>query len=220
MNLPTTVSTAVNAMQAAIQTQAVNSTDMPFLRLLKSGEWVYGSDDIDMEEGSQWAVNTASFGMGFQAWSSDGELEGEEIAPLTSPPILHSDLENVGAEWKPLLAAQFLCVSGADKGVSIIYKTTSKGGIKAVNTLMSEIVSHFNDDPTSEEQVPVIEFDMSFYKHKKYGKIYTPVLKVVNWLADTPEAAQAVSEPEPEPVKAEPEPASPPARKRRRRRTA
>jgi len=219
-NLPSTTGNAVQAMQKALQTQTVQASDIPFLRLIKSGEWIYGADDIDVEEGSKWAVNVASFGMGFQAWNKISELVGEEIAPLDAPPILRSDLEDVGAEWKQLLTAQFLCTSGEDKGISVLYKTTAKGGIKAVNALMADIIAHYNADPSAAAQVPVIEFTMDSYKHKQYGKIYTPILKVVDWLEDTAEAAQAVSEPVAKVVEPELEPEPLPIPTRRRRRSA
>ena len=217
MNLPSTVNTLVTALETSIAHQSVTAGDTPFLRLLKSGEWVFGGDDLDVETDSKWAVNTSSFGMGFQAWTTGGELAGEEVEPVTNPPILRADLEDVGAEWKPMITVQLLCVSGQDSGLTVMYKTTSKGGVKALKKLMQEIVDHVRANPKSTAYIPVVNMTTDSYKHKQYGKIYTPILDIVDWLEDTPEAAKAATkvEPEPEP---EPEKAAPAARTRRTRR--
>lgn len=211
MNLPSNINSLVNALETSLTQQAVTSGDTPFLRLLKSGEWVFGGDDCDVPASSKWAVNTASFGMGFQAWDN-GELAGEEVAPFTAPPILKSDLENVGAEWKPMITVHLACISGTYKGTVVMYKTTAKGGIKAMKELMQSIVDHFKAHPDSDKFIPVVTLNTDSYKHKTYGKIYTPVISIVDWLADTPEAAAVVMA-DPEPTTAEPEE---PVRRRRR----
>ncbi len=216
MPLPATIKNTAAALASAIHHQSVISGDMPYLRLLKDGIWVYGGDDIEVEEGSQWAVNTESFGMGFQAWE-DSELVGEEIAPVTAPPILKSDLSEVGGEWRPLISCHLACISGTDKGIQVLYKTTSKGGVKALKKLMQELVDRFTDKPNAKEFVPVVELGMTFYKHSKWGKIYTPVLDIVDWIANAPDAAASKPEVAAEAPELEEEtPTAAPKRRRRR----
>jgi len=225
-NLPATTSALVGALTSVTTAIESSSGDMPFLRLLKSGEWVYGGDDVDVEEGSEWAVNPNSFGVGYQCWNNDGDLLGEEITLVTEPPFPKSSLEDTGYPWKPLVSASLVCVVGADKGTTLIYKTTSKGGIKALSKLMKSVVSQAQAGETA--IVPIVELDKDSYKHKTYGRIYTPVLKVLEWEElDATERTQSEPEPEPAPKKAtrkksepaaEPEPEEPaPTRTRRRR---
>jgi len=219
-NLPANLNSLVTSLETATVAVSQASGSDPFLRLLKSGEWVYGGDDIDVEKDSKWAANPNSFALGFQAWTTGGELAGEELALVSEAPILKSQLEDVGAEWKPIIACQLVCTSGEDKGVTVLFKTSSKGGIKALNGLMKELVSRIKDPKAEGAYIPVINLDTDNYKHKTYGRIYTPVLTVVAWLEDTADLTpEPEAEAEPEVVEAEvvePEEEKPAPRRRRR----
>ena len=220
-NLPATMNDLINAIDTtstAISQAA--GTDSSYLKMTKSGEWVYGSDDSEVGENSEWVVDTSSFRVGYQSWD-DGELVGEETALVTDPPILKSNLQDVGAPWKALIGCRLLCIEGKDKGVQVVYTTTSKGGIKAVNALMKDLVAHVKSGKHDGKLVPVVALATDSYKHKQYGKIYTPILEILDWIADVgqnePEPKAAV-EPEPKAaavVEDEPD-AAPPVRRRRR----
>jgi hypothetical protein len=177
---PTALALAGTLEQAASAIRLA-SGDMPFLRLLKSGEWVYGGDDTDVEEGSLWAVDPNSFSMGFQAWGDDADLLGEVIHLVTEQPVLRSDLKEVDGEWKSLMGCTLVCIEGESEGVQVSYKVTSKGGIKAVGKLMSDLVTRIKSNPKDGTYIPVVALDMDFYKHKTYGRIYTPVFKIEEW---------------------------------------
>ena len=58
----------------------------------------------------------------------------------------------------------------------MLYKTTSKGGIKAANKLIAEIITQLDADPDA--IVPIVALKMDSYKHKEYGKIYTPIFEI------------------------------------------
>lgn len=213
-NLPANISTAIAAMETT--TSVIDSTlggDFTYLRLTKAGEWIHGADEDEINPDSVFAVDTGSFCKGFQAWD-DGDLEGEEIRLLTDPPVTKAELES-GLDWKPLLGFQLLCIDGPDKGAQLIYKTTSRGGIDAVNRLMKEIVAQAKDPDNDGKVIPTIQLDNDSYRHKKYGKIYTPVLDVVGWIdaGDLPATDATPDEPVAEP---EPEPDEPTRRRRRR----
>ena len=231
-NLPANMNDLINALDKATTaiTRATGQDSM-FIEMTKQGEWLYGADDTEADAASEWVVNTASFFVGFQAWDEDGELLGEETALVTEHPIIKADLDDVGAPWKPMIGFQLLAIAGADKGTQAIYGTTSKGGIKAVNQLMKELVNRVKAGKHNGKLTPVIGLENDSYKHKKYGKIFTPVLEVIDWISDMvsdepepePEPEQkatrvsrkkAEPEPEPEPEQAEPDE---PVRRRRRR---
>ena len=210
--LSPTAASLVAALESASSAIRNSSGDMPFLRLLKSGEWVHGGDDNDVENGSLWAVDPNSFSMGFQAWGSDADLLGEEVRLVTEQPLLRSELKEVGGEWKPLMGCTFVCISGMDEGLQVSYKVTSKGGIKALGKLMQELVSRIKTNPEDGSYVPVIELGVDHYKHKTYGRIYTPLFDIKDW---STEEALSGGEYEDEAEEAEPEPEpKKPARKR------
>lgn len=161
--------------------------EVPFLRLLKEGLWVYGADDIEVQPGSLWAANPTSLMDGFCAWG-DSELLGEEMQPMTSPtPLLASQMADVGAPWKRQIAVQMVCLNGEDQGQAVLYKTSSKGGLKAASGLIDAIIEQI--ELGSSDIVPIMKLETDSYKHKKYGKIYTPVLDIAEWrsLTDAPE---------------------------------
>lgn len=179
-NLPAVNPAALGkALTQATQRVALDSGSNPYLRLLKSGEWVYSADDIDVQEGSLWAVNPSTLSEGFAAWGN-GDLKGEEMAPMTGDPITMSSLPDVGAQWKKQIGFLLRCMNGDDEGTQVLYKTTSRGGLKAANKLIAEIVEQIEADPAN--IVPVITLEMDSYKHKEYGKIYTPIFEVKDFM--------------------------------------
>ena len=205
-NLPAVNPTELgNALVAAKSRISMDAGDQPFLRLLKSGEWVYSADDVEVQEDSLWAVNPSSINEGYAAWGK-GELLGEEMAPMAGVPVLATSLPDVGAKWTKQIAFVLKCLNGEDAGTQVLYKTTSKGGLKAFNKLLSELIEQIEKDGT--HIVPVITLEMDSYKHKEYGKIYTPIFNVKDWLdfgglKDTDEdsaddAPEAAAEPAPE----------------------
>lgn len=225
-NLPAHLSAAIGAMEQVAAKIDTSSGDFNYLKLTKAGEWVHGAQEDEINEGSVFAVSTESFFAGFQAWDDDANLEGEETRLLTEPPLNRGDLEDVGCEWKSLIGFQLVCIEGDDMGLQLVYKTTSKGGIKAVNTLMKSIVAHVKSGKHDGALIPLIELGNDNYRHKKYGKIYTPLLDIVDWIDELPKGAaeaepvaekkvnKKVEEPE---IDEEDAPVERPARRRRQR---
>jgi len=73
-NLPANMNDLINALdKTTTAITAASSAESTFLKMTKAGEWVFGADDTEVESNSDWAVDTASFCVGFQAWD-DGEL--------------------------------------------------------------------------------------------------------------------------------------------------
>ena len=224
-NLPANMSTMLAGLQAAKTTIAVSAgSGDPFLKLTKSGIFCYGADGVEVEENSAWAADPASFQHGFICWNSDPAIKaaeklGERMVPATDPAIQLSDLEKFESPWMPQLGVSFLCLNGEDKGVKVVYTTTSKGGIKGLSALLGEVIARLSAGE-ADAIVPVVEFDTTSYRHAKYGEIFNPIFSVKRWESlgsGTPDqAAAAIAADEPA---AEPEPA-PVASTRRRRRVA
>lgn len=164
---------------------------VPFLRLLKSGYWVYGAENIEVQDGSLWAVNPASIQHGWACWG-DSELLGESMAPFNQPAPPRNTLPDYGEEWSQQLSVQLQCMSGEDTGVNVLYKGTSLGLRNAVRELINELIDQLQRDPVN--CVPVIKLEVDSYKHKKWGEVFTPVLEVVKWISFSGEAAGGESD--------------------------
>jgi hypothetical protein len=102
------------------------------------------------------------------------------------------------------------CLTGEDKGMEARFTTTSVGGKRAVQTLAVALAEQVEKDQT--KPVPVVRLKKDHYAHKSYGKIYTPVFEVVEWVSMDGEAPKAD---EPAWPTAEQEAAKAPARRRR-----
>ena len=79
------------------------------------------------------------------------------------------------------------CISGEDKGMEARYTTTSVGGKRSVQTLAVALAEQVEKDQA--KPVAIVKLKKDHYAHKSYGKIYTPVFEVVEWVSMDGEAA-------------------------------
>jgi hypothetical protein len=112
--------------------------------------------------------------------------------------------------WETQVGMSLKCLTGEDKGMEARFTTTSVGGKRAVQTLAVALAEQVEKDQT--KPVPVVRLKKDHYAHKSYGKIYTPVFEVVEWVSMDGEAPKAD---EPAWPTAEQEAAKAPARRRR-----
>lgn len=212
MSLPAAISELQAGLSRVKNFSAAASTSSPYIKMGKDGRWTFGSDEIEIEADSEWAVNPQSFSTGFSAFDEAGNRVGEEMRLMTEPPVVLSDLPRVNARWMPQISVQMKCLNGEDEGTEALYCARSRGGLNATTKLLEEVYTRIeNSDPLC---VPVVQLKTDSYKHKKYGKIYTPELEIVDWIdIGDVNGEEASFEPEPEP---EPEPEQPKRRQRRR----
>lgn len=152
---------------------------MPLLRLV-DGEWVYGADNIQVEEASVWAVHPGSFQHGYCAWD-DGQLVGEVMVPVSQPRPTQGDLPVVSVAYQEQMSVLLACTSGEDAGTTVLYKNSSLGGRTAITELAQKILTQADKDPS--KLVPLVTLGVGNYKHKKYGKVYTPSFDVTGFAA-------------------------------------
>ena len=206
-NLPSvaSLSTALRALE-----KDVGPSGIVILKMDKTGHWVFGADQTEIEDGSTWAVNPFSFVHGYIAWG-DGEVLGEKMVPVTQPlPELDAAPPSSKKGWESQVGMSLKCLTGDDQGMEARYTTTSVGGKRSVQTLAVAIAAQVEKDQS--KPVPVVRLKKDHYTHKSYGKIFTPVFEVVEWASmdgkteevDAPEEANPAAEDAP----------------RRRRRTA
>ena len=204
-NLP-----AVSSLSTALRsiTTDVGAGGTVILKMDKTGHWVFGADQTEVEDDATWAVNPFSFVHGFIAWG-DGEVLGEKMVSVAQP-LPELDVAPPGAKkgWEPQVGMSLKCTSGEDEGMEARYTVTSVGGKRAVQTLAVAIAAQVEKDQS--KPVPIVRLKKDHYSHKSYGKIYTPVFEIVDWVSMDGEAQE-----EPEAA-----PAAEPAPTGRRRRAA
>lgn len=199
-NLPsvTALSTALRALETD-----VGAAGVVIIKMDKTGHWVFGADQTEIEDDSTWAVNPFSFVHGFIAWG-DGEVLGEKMVSVAQPlPELDVAPPNAKKGWETQVGMSMKCVSGEDAGLEVRYTTTSVGGKRAVQALAVAIATQVEADQT--KPVPIVLLKKEHYSHKSYGRIYTPIFDIQTWATmdvdtkDTQEetAAPAIEAPAP-----------------------
>lgn len=177
----------------------------PILRMGRDGIWIYGADNVEVEDGSTWAINPMSLTHGFICWKvipegskEKPELLGEETRSMFQPLPNKDSLPDYGHPWAEVLSVQLKCVSGEDEGEQTLYKTSSTGGLRAMKELIGSIMEAIDKHPDT--PVPVVQLKSDSYPHKQYGKTYFPVIAIENWVSMdgvAEEAAPAAEETKP-----------------------
>ena len=158
------------------------------LKMDKTGHWVFGADQTEVQEGSQWAVNPFSFVHGSIAWG-DGIVLAEKMTSINNPkPELDAAPAGATRGWEPQIGMSLKCLTGDDAGMEVRYSATSIGGRRGVTDLATALATQVEKDQN--KPVPVVTLEKEHYQHKSYGRIFTPVFAVVSWMAmDSAEAA-------------------------------
>ena len=186
-NLPA-VSTLSSALRN-ISTDVSAAGGVAIIKMDKGGHWVFGAEQTEIETDSTWAVNPFSFVHGFIAWG-DGEVLGEKMTSVANP-LPELDAAPAGAKkgWESQVGMSLQCVSGEDKGTECRYTVTSVGGKRAVQTLAVALADQVEKDQS--KPVAIVRLRKDSYAHKSYGKIYTPVFEIVEWVSMDGEEAEA-----------------------------
>lgn len=177
-NLPaiSSLSTALRSLE-----KDVGPAGTVLLKMDKTGSWVFGADQTEVEDNSTWAVNPFSFVHGFIAWG-DGEVLGEKMVSVSQPlPEMDIAPPNAKRGWETQVGMSLKCISGEDAGMEARFTTTSVGGKRAVQTLALELAGQVEKDQS--KPVPVVRLKKDHYIHKSYGKIFTPVFEIVEWIS-------------------------------------
>ena len=177
-NLPS-VSSLASSLRS-ISAGVPDGAGSVIIKMDKTGHWVFGADQTEIEDDSTWAINPFSFVHGFIAWG-EGEVLGEKMVPV-SQPLPELDVAPPAAKrgWEVQVGLSLKCMSGEDKDLEGRYTVTSVGGKKAVQQLALAIAAQVDKDQT--KPVPVVRLKKEHYVHKSYGRIYTPVFEVIEWV--------------------------------------
>lgn len=207
-NLPSVASLADSLRNVAAD---VGPSGTVILKMDKTGHWVFGSDQTEVESDATWAINPFSFTHGYIAWG-EGEVLAEKIVPMTQPlPEMGDAPPGAARGWEVQIGMSLKCMSGEDKDMEARCAFTSGGGKKAMQKLALSIATQVEKDQT--RPVPVVRLGKEHYIHKSYGRVYVPSFEIVDWIGmDGP--TEAASSPAPS------DDAEAPAEGRRRRRGA
>jgi hypothetical protein len=163
------------------------------LKMDRSGHWVYGADQTEVDRDGLWAVNPFSFTHGYIAWG-EGEVLAEKMVPITEVlPELEPPPPQAKRGWESQVGMFVQCIDGDDKGTEARYTVTSVGGKKAMHALAMAVADQIEKDQT--RPVPVVMLANDFYQHKAYGRVYTPVFKVTDWIPVEGPVAETTEEP-------------------------
>lgn len=185
-NLPSVkdLSTALRSIEAEI-----GPAGTVIIKMDKTGHWVFGADQTEIEDDSTWAINPLSFVHGYIAWG-DGEVLGEKMVSVSQPlPELEPAPPNAKKGWETQVGLSMKCISGEDKGLEARYTTTSVGGKRSVQTLAVAIATQVDKDQS--KPVPIVILGKEHYTHKSYGRIFTPVFNIQEWVGMDGDAKEA-----------------------------
>jgi hypothetical protein len=160
----------------------------PFLRFGKDGRWTWGVEENEITDGQPMAINFQSLQLGYIAWH-EGSAQ-ERMAYIGEPGIEKADLPDVPTDqnrgWQEQRGVDLKMLSGPM--AEMTFKTSSQGGREAIANLVQNIVAQIQTNPA--EPVAVVHLKNTSYKHPEYGKIYKPVIEIVDWLAADGEPAK------------------------------
>jgi hypothetical protein len=215
-------STSLTALDTAlsnvVRSSTVGRSSKPILsfRSREQGIWTIGQRRTVVEEGSTVAVNLASLLHGYICFSDDSEVLGEHLVPASQPKPLVTELPDHGFPWQEQLAVDVKFIDGADAGSEVTYKPTTLGGKDVLLGVIDVALNRIRDGQHDGKTVPVVRLERDSYQHQKYGRVWVPLLTIVDWMS--PEGPAPASTPPPPPRT--PAPAAPAAEQPRRRRVA
>jgi hypothetical protein len=184
----------------SIEAEVGGSGNMVILKMDKTGHWVFGADQTEVEGDSVWAVNPFSFVHGYIAWG-DGVVLAESMAPVTDPlPETGPAPEAAKRGWEMQVGMTLACTNGEDEGMQARYTATSVGGKRGVQALAVAIAEQVDKDQSN--PVPLVQLRKEHYQHKSYGRIFTPIFEIIEWVSmdsgpsEAPEAEENAVEDE------------------------
>lgn len=181
MSLPMNLNELTQALQQTQKFARDNATSYIYVKMGKDGIWTYGTEELRVEDEATWAVNPTSWMTGFSAFDDNHSRVGEEMRNMSEPPILPADLPPVNGKWEAQLGFSVKCLNGEDEGLEGVIYQRSRGGREELTKLLTQTLdrSQAGDDNV----VAIIRLKSASYKHKQYGKIYTPVLEIIDWVS-------------------------------------
>jgi hypothetical protein len=183
--LASTALTALAATFKNVDTTSIGGRPTRPILQFKSREggiWVFGTRRTSPEPDSLWAINPASFQWGWVCWGDGNKTLGNKLVSIGEPLPDVTQLPDKGFPWQEEMAVDLKCISGADAGTEVVFKTNTEGGKGEVLRLIKAVGDRLGGQ--HEDRVsPIVRLENSSYSHSQYGKTWIPVLAVADWMS-------------------------------------
>jgi hypothetical protein len=202
---------ALGATLNKVDTSSISGrSGHPMLQFTREGDgrWSFGQRRTVVENNSRWATNPTTFKWGFICFNDANKVIGDRLVSVAQAKPNVAELPDLGFEWSEQWAVSLKCLDGADAGMEVVYKPTTVGGIQAVAGLIETVRDRLNAGEHGGKVAPIVLLEKSSYAHSQYGKVWTPLLTIVDWM---PLEGPA---PAPTPTTAAPPPVDQPRRRR------
>lgn len=184
----------VNSLESA--TADLTSGGVQYIKY-KKGEWVIGRGEDTFPDNSFEAIpDLPNLQMGWVCWK-DGQLVDEQWYGLDQQ-MPDKDMltdhgpytqGNDGWSKNVKFQMQILPTKGVESAILAQFTGSSNGAQKATGEMIKSWISAVRTGQHQGE-VPVFEFASDSYKHKQYGKVSIPAMKLVRW--HTPDETPAI----------------------------
>jgi hypothetical protein len=183
-----TALTSLTALAAVLNgvdvASVIGRSGMPMLQFKRdnNGTWSFGQRRTVIEEGSRWAVNPTTFKRGYVCFEGNKVL-GERLVSVSQTMPNLAELPDKGSPWQEEWAVNLKCLDGADAGTEVVFKVTTVGGVQAVAGLIEAIRDRLNGGQHDGKVSPIVHLEKDNYQKPPHGKIWIPVLTVVDWMS-------------------------------------
>jgi hypothetical protein len=177
--------TALEAVFNSVDTGfIIGGSAMPLLQFKRDGNgtWTAGRKRDVVEDGSRWATNPRSFSRGYVYFDANNKPH-DRMVPINQPMPDVTTLPDTGYEWQEQWSVNMKCVSGIDAGIEVVYKANTVGGRQAIVGLVAAIRDRFAGGMHDGKVAPIVQLAKDSYQHGQYGRVYTPVLTIVEWMS-------------------------------------
>jgi hypothetical protein len=160
----------------------------PLLKFSKQGE--FAVNDVDnIPEGVRCVAHADEITLGWVKWV-DGRPEDPRtgrIADKFTPPQRSELDDNDSKQWEvqddgthrdPWQFQMSVPVTRLDTQETFRFISASKGGLACIGKLVKAFGRRVQEGKGG---LPVVELKADHYKHRKYGKIFTPSMIVISW---------------------------------------
>ena len=179
--------TSLAALQTAlanVNTAAISGRSGLPMMLFKregSGTWGFGQKRTIPEVGSKWAVNPTTFKWGYICFD-EANKPTERLVSVSQPKPEIATLPDTGFPWQEQWAVNMKCLDGTDAGVEVTFKASTVGGTQAVAGLVELVRDRLNSGQHDGKIVPIALLEKDSYPHSQYGKVWIPILTIVDWM--------------------------------------
>jgi len=197
----------------------IGRSGLPMLSFKREGDgtWVFGQQRTTVESGRRWAVNPLSFKHGYICFGDSNKIVGDRLVSAAQPKPNIAELPDHGFPWVEQLCVNLKCLDGTDADVEVTYKPTTVGGLQAAAGLIDTIRDRIRGGQHGGKISPIVQLRKDSYLHQQYGRVWTPLLDIVDWMpvgGPAPSPAEGGGRQPPRNPPASPPPTEQPRRRR------